>query len=372
MKRILFIDRDGTLIIEPEDKQVDRLDKLEFYPGVISALKRIVTTGMYELVIVSNQDGLGTLSFPEDHFWPAQNMMMKTLRGEGIVFSKVLIDRSQPWENEPTRKPGTGLLQEFMTERYNLKGSYVIGDRISDIELSRNLGCQGILIGDDRMREHLVAQGLDSNCQLITADWDAVADLVLRENRVSHVERITRETDTDVVLHLDGSGRSTISTGLAFFDHMLDQLCRHAMVDLWVKVEGDLQVDEHHTIEDTALALGEAVAKALGSKLGIGRYGFCLPMDDALAQVALDFGGRPWLSWDVEFMREKIGDMPTEMFFHFFKSFSDAAKCTLHVRAEGKNEHHKIEAIFKALGKSIRMAVSHNGTNVLPSTKGVL
>jgi imidazoleglycerol-phosphate dehydratase / histidinol-phosphatase len=371
MKKVLFIDRDGTLIIEPPDEQIDSLEKLEFFPGVFTWLSRIAKETEYELVIVTNQDGLGTDRFPEHTFWPAQNKMVKAFENEGITFSKTFIDKSFPSDNKPTRKPGTGMLTEFFSETYDLANSYVIGDRITDVILAKNLGAKGILINDGSLQEKIKAQNLETNCALITKSWQEIYNLVVKVDRYASVNRKTNETDISIVLNLNGTGKSQISTGLGFFDHMLDQLARHGNVDLEVQVKGDLHIDEHHTIEDTALALGEAFLKALGDKRGIERYGFCLPMDDCLAQVAIDFGGRPWLVWDAEFKREKIGEMPTEMFYHFFKSFSDTAKCNLNIKAEGTNEHHKIEAIFKAFAKAIKMAVKKEG-NQLPSTKGML
>jgi imidazoleglycerol-phosphate dehydratase/histidinol-phosphatase len=371
MKKVLFIDRDGTMIIEPEDQQIDSLEKLEYYPGVFAGLSKIVADSDYELVIVTNQDGLGTSSFPEDTFWPAQQKMLKTFANEGIHFKKIFIDKSFQKENKPTRKPGTGLLTEFFNGEYDLKNSYVIGDRLTDVELAKNLGAKGILINDGSLINKMKEQNLDSFCALVTTDWQAIYKLVTTSERKAKVVRTTKETDINIELNLDGQGKANIHTGLAFFDHMLDQLARHGNVDLDIHVKGDLHIDEHHTIEDTALALGEAFLKALGDKRGIERYGFCLPMDDCLAQVAIDFGGRPWLMWAAEFKREKIGEMPTEMFYHFFKSFSDTAKANLNIKAEGTNEHHKIESIFKAFAKTIKMAIKKEG-NQLPSTKGTL
>lgn len=371
MKKVLFIDRDGTLILEPPDEQIDSLEKLEYYPGVFTWLRKIAHETDYELVIITNQDGLGTDRFPENTFWPTHERMMKTFENEGIKFSNVFIDKSFPHEKLNTRKPGTGLLTEYMSGKYDLKNSYVIGDRITDVELAKNLGARGILLNDSSLDSKIKEQKLDGFCALITKSWEDIYTMLANPKRNSTVSRKTKETDINIIVNLDGSGKSNISTGLAFFDHMLDQLARHGNVNLDINVKGDLHIDEHHTIEDTALALGDAFLQALGDKRGIERYGFCLPMDDCLAQVALDFGGRPWLVWDAEFKREKIGEMPTEMFYHFFKSFSDAAKCNLNVKAEGTNEHHKIEAIFKAFAKSIKMAVRKEG-NELPSTKGTL
>jgi imidazoleglycerol-phosphate dehydratase / histidinol-phosphatase len=369
MKKVLFIDRDGTLIVEPPDHQIDSLEKLDYFPGVFSWLGRIATECDYELVMVSNQDGLRTASFPEETFWPAQNKMLKTLEGEGIKFSKILIDESFPHENKPTRKPGIAMLTEFFTDVYDLKNSYVIGDRLTDVQLANNLGCKAILLTHETVSASL--NELHDVCSLITTSWEEIYRFLASPNRKASVRRTTKETDITIDLNLDGTGISSIQTGLGFFDHMLDQLARHGKLDLSVSVKGDLHIDEHHTIEDTALALGETFNKALGDKRGIERYGFTLPMDDCLAQVALDFGGRPWLVWDATFSREKIGEMPTEMFLHFFKSFSDASRCNLNIKAEGTNEHHKIESIFKAFAKAVKMAVRKDG-NELPSTKGTL
>lgn len=371
MKKVLFIDRDGTLINEPPDEQIDSLEKLEFFPGVFTWLGRIARETDFELVMVTNQDGLGTERFPEDTFWPAHNKMLDAFRNEGIVFSQIFIDRSFAHENLPTRKPGTGMLTSFFNGDYDLENSYVIGDRLTDVILAKNLGSKGILLNSGSLSERLVSDGLQDHCALTTMSWEDIYKLVSSPQRNASVHRKTNETDINIEINLDGSGKSQISTGLGFFDHMLDQLSRHGNIDLKIDVKGDLHIDEHHTIEDTALALGEAFLKALGDKRGIGRYGFCLPMDDCLSQVAIDFGGRPWLVWEAEFKREKIGEMPTEMFYHFFKSFTDTSKSNLNVKAEGTNEHHKIEAIFKAFAKSIRMAVKREG-NQLPSTKGVL
>jgi imidazoleglycerol-phosphate dehydratase / histidinol-phosphatase len=372
MKKVLFIDRDGTLIIEPPDEQIDSLEKLEFYPGVFTWLPRIAAETNFDLVIVTNQDGLGTERFPENTFWPAHNKMIKAFENEGVFFSETFIDKSLPAENKPTRKPGTALLTKYFTAEYDLKNSFVIGDRLTDAQLAKNLGCKAILLNDpSAFEKKLSDQDLQPSCALITRTWQDIHTLLTAPPRVAKVQRTTKETDIRIELNLDGSGKSSIVTGLGFFDHMLDQLARHGNIDVNIKVKGDLHIDEHHTIEDTALALGEAFLKALGEKRGIERYGYCLPMDDCLAQVAIDFGGRPWLVWDAAFTREKIGEMPTEMFYHFFKSFSDTAKCNLNVRAEGTNEHHKIEAIFKAFAKSIKQAIKKDG-NQLPTTKGVL
>jgi imidazoleglycerol-phosphate dehydratase/histidinol-phosphatase len=370
MKKILFIDRDGTLINEPpEDPQIDNLEKLVFVPGVFTWLGRIASETDYELVMVTNQDGLGTVSFPEETFWPVQNKVIETLAGEGIHFKAIHIDRSFASENKPTRKPGIGMLTQYLSG-YDLNNSFVIGDRATDIQLAKNLGCKGILFNDGSLLEKIKQQNLEDVCVLSTGNWKDIYQKVF-QTRIATVDRITKETNIHIEINLDGNGQSSIRTGLGFYDHMLEQIARHGQLDLKVETKGDLHIDEHHTIEDTALALGEAVAKALGDKRGIARYGFCLPMDDCLAQVALDFGGRPWLVWEAEFKREKIGEMPTEMFYHFFKSFSDAGKCNLNIKAEGTNEHHKIEAIFKAFAKAIKMAVKKEG-NELPSTKGTL
>ncbi len=376
-KKVLFIDRDGTLIKEPADEQIDSFEKLIFYPGIFTFLGKIAKELSYELVMVTNQDGLGTESYPEDTFWPVHNFIMNTMEQEGIVFKEVLIDRTYPHENAETRKPATGLLTDYFSEEYDLQNSYVIGDRLTDIELAKNLGAKGIFIKNNLdlgSNEVTIDQKeVRSYIALETDSWEAIYKYLLSENRIASHARNTKETQIDIQLNLDGTGNSNISTGLAFFDHMLDQLARHGQLDLDIKVSGDLEVDEHHTIEDTAIALGEVFSEALGSKLGIERYGFCLPMDDCLAQVAIDFGGRNWLVWDADFKREKIGDMPTEMFYHFFKSFTDGAKANLNIKAEGTNEHHKIEAIFKAFAKAIKMAVKRDQEKmILPSTKGML
>ncbi|MBK9191307.1 MAG: bifunctional histidinol-phosphatase/imidazoleglycerol-phosphate dehydratase HisB [Crocinitomicaceae bacterium] len=363
MKRVLFIDRDGTLIIEPPvDFQVDSLEKLEFYPGVFSALSKIAAELDFELVMVTNQDGLGTSSFPEDTFWPAQNTMLKAFENEGIIFSDILIDKSFPEENLPTRKPGTGLLAKYIYGNYDLANSYVIGDRATDVQLAKNLGTKAIYMGTDKT----------VSADLVTTKWNEIYTYLKSVPRIATVKRKTSETDIEIELNLDGGGKSKIETGIGFFDHMLEQISKHGNLDLFVKVKGDLHIDEHHTVEDVALALGTAFVEALGSKRGIERYGFLLPMDECLAQVAIDFGGRPWLVWETEFKREKVGEMPTEMFKHFFKSFSDNAKCNLNIKAEGENEHHKIEAIFKAFAKAVKMAVGKTNNFSVPSTKGML
>lgn len=362
MKKILFIDRDGTLIQEPEDEQIDSFAKLKFLPGMINALSAIVRELDYELVMVTNQDGLGTDSFPEDIFWPVHNLILDVLEGEGIHFAEILIDRSFPADNAPTRKPRTGLLTHYIKGDYDLANSFVLGDRASDIHLAKNLGSRAIFIGEEEVE----------GAELRTMNWDRIYRYLKGLPRRAVVERVTKETSIKVALDLDGSGTANISTGLGFFDHMLEQIASHGGVDLEIEVQGDLEIDEHHTIEDTALALGQAFRNALGSRKGVGRYGFFLPMDDARAQVGLDFGGRPWLVWEAEFKREKVGDMPTEMFKHFFKSFSDTAACNLYIACEGDNEHHKIESIFKALARSIRMAIAKTKDSGVPSTKGTL
>ena len=375
MKKVLFIDRDGTLALEPEDYQLDAFDKLIFYPQVFTYLGKIARELDYTLVMVTNQDGLGTESFPENTFWPVHNLLLKSLEQEGIFFEEVLIDRSLPKDSAPTRKPKTGMLTQYFDDsQYDLANSYVIGDRLTDIELAKNLNAKGIFI---KKNETLVANeafgSLNETIVLKTKSWEAIYDFLKLEQRITVQKRATYETDINLSLNLDGSGKSNISTGIVFFDHMLDQLARHGGMDISLQVKGDLGVDEHHTIEDTAIVLGEAFAAALGSKLGIERYGFCLPMDDCLAQVAIDFGGRNWLVWEAEFTREMIGQMPTEMFIHFFKSFSDGAKANLNIKAEGTNEHHKIEAIFKAFAKAIKAAVKRDlDKMILPSTKGSL
>ncbi len=374
MKKILFIDRDGTLIVEPiSDMQVDSLEKLEFIPGVFRNLYNIQKFTDFKLVIVSNQDGLGTSSYPEETFWPAQQMMLKAFANEEITFSNIHIDPTFPEENSPNRKPGTGMLKEYFSTEYDLGGSFVIGDRITDMELAKNLGAKGIFFADESRRDELKNVGLRDHCALVTDNWDDIFRFLAIGERSATVRRRTSETDIFIELKLDGTGACDVSTGLGFFDHMLDQIGRHSGCDLSIKVIGDLAVDEHHTVEDTAIALGEAIRKALGEKRGIERYGFCLPMDDCLAQVALDFGGRSWLVWDAEFHREKVGDVPTEMFFHFFKSLSDSAQINLNIKAEGTNEHHKIEGIFKAFARALKMAIRKDPfVQSLPSTKGVL
>ncbi len=376
-KKVLFIDRDGTMIKEPIDEQIDSFEKIVFYPKCIPFLSKIAAELDYELVMVTNQDGLGTASFPEENFWTVHNFIMRTFENEGVIFNKVCIDRTFPSENANTRKPKTGLLTEYFSDEYDLKNSFVIGDRLTDVELGKNLGSKAIFINDNTNlgtgEISIKKEELNSYIALETSDWQKIYEFLKLESRVASIVRKTNETDISIKINLDGTGKSIIETGIAFFDHMLDQIARHGQMDLEILVKGDLQVDEHHTIEDTAIALGEVFAKALGNKLGIERYGFCLPMDDCLAQVAIDFGGRNWLVWETEFKREMIGQMPTEMFFHFFKSFTDGAKANLNIKAEGTNEHHKIEAIFKAFAKAIKVAVKRDVEKmILPSTKGVL
>lgn len=376
-RKVLFIDRDGTLIKETVDEQIDAFEKMIFYPKAFTYMSKIAQELDYELVMITNQDGLGTDSFPEDTFWPVHNFIMKSFENEGVVFDAVYLDRTFPHENAVTRKPGTGLLTSYFSDKYDLENSYVIGDRLTDIELAKNLGAKGIFINDNTelgTGETTVDRSeLDSIIALESNDWQEIYEFLKLEARTASIVRKTNETDIKIELNLDGTGKSDIKTGLAFFDHMLDQLARHGSMDLNIYVNGDLEVDEHHTIEDTAIALGEVFATALGNKLGIERYGFCLPMDDCLAQVAIDFGGRNWLEWEADFKREKIGEMPTEMFYHFFKSFTDGARANLNIKAEGVNEHHKIEAIFKAFAKAIKVAVKRDSEKmILPSTKGML
>ncbi len=376
-QKVLFIDRDGTIIQEPPGYQVDAFEKVTFYPKAFSYLSKIAQELDYKLVMITNQDGLGTDIFPEDTFWPVHNFILKSFENEGVVFDKVFIDKTLPEENANTRKPGTGMLTEFFTDEYDLENSFVLGDRITDIELAKNLGAQGIFISDhtDLGADEITTkrEDLDSYIALETTDWQQIYEFLKLKERHASISRNTNETKIEIDLNLDGTGNSDIKTGLAFFDHMLDQLARHGSMDLKIHVDGDLEVDEHHTIEDTAIALGEVFSIALSNKLGIERYGFCLPMDDCLAQVAIDFGGRNWLVWDADFKREKIGEMPTEMFYHFFKSFTDGARANLNIKAEGTNEHHKIEAIFKAFAKAIKVAVKRDPDKmVLPSTKGML
>ena len=377
-KRVLFIDRDGTLVLEPENYQLDSLTKLEFYPKVFQFISKIARELDFELAMVTNQDGLGTESFPEETFWPTQNFILKAFENEGVTFDEIFIDKSFPEDNAPTRKPRTGMLTKYLNNTsYDLENSFVIGDRITDVELAKNLGSKAIFIkNEENLGGNEIATSLEELQNVIalqTTNWQQIYEFLKLEQRTASIKRTTNETDIAINLNLDGTGKSNINTGISFFDHMLDQIARHGQMDLDIQVKGDLEVDEHHTIEDTAIALGEVFAKALGNKLGIERYGFCLPMDDCLAQAAIDFGGRNWLVWEAEFKREMIGQMPTEMFFHFFKSFTDGAKANLNIKAEGTNEHHKIEAIFKAFAKAIKVAVKRDTEKmILPSTKGML
>lgn len=376
-KKVLFIDRDGTLIKEAPDEQIDSMVKMAFYPGVFTYLGKIARELNFELVMVTNQDGLGTEAFPEENFWPLQNFIVESLANEGIHFAAIHIDRTFPEDNADTRKPGTGMLKEYFSEAYDLENSYVLGDRLTDMELAVNLGAKGIFIdnqtelGTDEVSRSY--EEISKEIALSTNSWAEIYELLRNKDRIASIQRNTNETEVAISLNPDGSGKSDIDTGIAFFDHMLDQLARHGQMDISIKVKGDLEVDEHHTIEDTAIALGEAFRSSLGNKLGIERYGYCLPMDDSLARVAVDFGGRNWLEWEAEFNREMIGKMPTEMFPHFFKSFTDGAAANLHIKAEGKNEHHKIEAVFKAFAKALKMAVKRDPDKMfLPSTKGKL
>ena len=376
-KKVLFIDRDGTLIRETEDEQIDSFEKLVFYPKALAYLPKIAKELDYELVMITNQDGLGTPSLPEEDFWPVHNFIMRSFENEGVIFDEVVIDRTFAKDNASTRKPNTGLVTKYFSAEYDLANSFVIGDRLTDVELAKNLEAKGIFINDNT---HLGTseitvkrEELDNYISLETSDWQRIYEFLKLEDRVAEINRKTNETNIFVKVNLDGTGKSEIDTGIAFFDHMIDQIARHGQMDLIVKVNGDLEVDEHHTIEDTAIALGEVFSEALANKLGIERYGFSLPMDDCLAQVSIDFGGRNWLVWDAEFKREMIGKMPTEMFYHFFKSFTDGAKANLNIKVEGENEHHKIEAIFKAFAKAIRAAVKRDAEKmILPSTKGML
>lgn len=377
MKKLLFIDRDGTLVLEPEDYQVDSFQKLKFYPQVFTYLSKIAKELDYELVMVTNQDGLGTDSHPEENFWPIQNFIIETFENEDVKFEDIFIDKTFAKDNAPTRKPNTGLLTKYFDkDTYDLENSFVIGDRITDVKLAKNLNSKAIFINNDETlgaKEILDNDDLENVIALKTTSWKAIYEFLKLKNRTSEIIRNTNETKIKINLNLDGTGKSNIDTGIAFFDHMLDQIAKHGQMDLEIKVDGDLEVDEHHTIEDTGIALGEAFYQALGNKLGIERYAFVLPMDDCLAQVALDFGGRNWIVWNAEFKREMIGKMPTEMFFHFFKSFSDSAKANLNIKAEGDNEHHKIESIFKAFAKCLRSAVKRDSEKmILPSTKGML
>jgi imidazoleglycerol-phosphate dehydratase/histidinol-phosphatase len=377
-KKVLFIDRDGTIVLEPENYQLDCLSKLEFYPKAFQYLAKIAKELDFELAMVTNQDGLGTASFPEDTFWPTQNFILKAFENEGVVFNEIFIDKSFPEDNAPTRKPRTGMLTKYINNpEYDLENSFVLGDRITDVELAKNIGSKAIFIkNEDSLGVTEIQSSIEYLSEIIaltTTSWKTIYEFLKLEARAASIIRKTNETDIAIAVNLDGTGKSNINTGLHFFDHMLDQIARHGQMDLDIQVTGDLEVDEHHTIEDTAIALGEVFAKALGNKLGIERYGFCLPMDDCLAQVAIDFGGRNWLVWEADFKREMIGQMPTEMFFHFFKSFTDGAKANLNIKAEGTNEHHKIEAIFKAFAKAIKVAVKRDTEKmILPSTKGML
>jgi imidazoleglycerol-phosphate dehydratase/histidinol-phosphatase len=378
-KKVLFIDRDGTMISECADEQIDSFYKLQFYPGALTYLPRIAKELDYELVMVTNQDGLGTIAHPDENFFPVHELIIKTFANEGVNFEATYIDRTFPADNAPTRKPGTGMLTSYLdVDKYDLANSFVIGDRLNDALLAKNLGAKAIWLNDDlgMGAKEFTADELKAIHSIIaikTTEWQKIYEFLKVGKRVIEHRRTTKETDIYIKIDLDGTGEAKVNTGLHFFDHMLDQIARHGSIDLEVVAKGDLHIDEHHTIEDTGIALGEAVATALGDKRGIERYGFCLPMDDCLAQAAIDFGGRNWLMWEAEFKREKVGDMPTEMFYHFFKSFTDAAKCNLNIKAEGYNEHHKIEAIFKAFAKAIKMAVRRDVNNmVLPSTKGVL
>ena len=375
MKKILFIDRDGTLALEPENYQLDSFEKLIFYPGVFNSLGKISRELDFELVMVTNQDGLGTPSFPENTFWPTHRFLLKCFENEEIIFDDIYIDKSLPSDNAPTRKPGIGLLKKYINNNnYDLENSYVIGDRITDMELALNLGAKGIFISNnEKLGEKEISENLNNTISLKTAKWNDIYSFLKLKQRVFTKKRLTNETEINLDLNLDGNGESYINTGIAFFDHMLNQLARHGNMDIKLSVDGDLEVDEHHTIEDTAIILGEAFYSALGEKIGIERYGFSLPMDDCLAQVSIDFGGRNWLVWEADFKREMIGKMPTEMFMHFFKSFSDGAKANINIKAEGSNEHHKIEAIFKAFAKAIKFAIKRDPNKmILPTTKGSL
>ena len=377
MKKVLFIDRDGTLIKETKDEQIDAFDKLDFYPNVFQYLSKIAKELDFELVLVTNQDGLGTKAFPENTFWPVHDFIIKTFQAEGIIFKEQYIDRTFAKDNASTRKPNIGMLTSYVSSQYDLANSFVIGDRLTDMELAKNLSCKGIFINDETYlgtNEISVNQkDLNAFIALETNSWEQIYTFLKTRDRSGYLERATQETQIKMTLNLDGTGQSNIHTGIPFFNHKLDQVAKHGQLDLSIQISGDLEVDEHHTIEDTAIALGDLFAKVLENKLGMERYGFCLPMDDCLAQVAIDFGGRNWLVWDAQFKREMIGSMPTEMFMHFFKSFTDGAKCNLNIKAEGINEHHKIEAIFKAFAKAIKMAVKRDVNKmILPSTKGLI
>ena len=376
MKKILFIDRDGTIVKEPNDYQLDEFKKLIFYPDVIKSLSSIYRDLDFEFVLITNQDGLGTKSFPEKDFWPFQNFIINVLEGEGVKFREILIDKTFSKENSLTRKPATGLVEKYINnDKYDLKNSFVIGDRLTDMEFAKNLNCKGIFICNDENlgRNEVKDNDLNQTIVLKTEKWNEIYKYLLMKSRSSIYNRKTNETNISVEINLDGTGESIINTGISFFDHMLDQLAKHGEIDLKIDIEGDLDIDEHHTIEDTAIALGKAFKKALGNKIGIERYGFSLPMDDSLAQVSLDFGGRSWLVWEADFNREMIGKMPTEMFSHFFKSFADSSMANINIKAEGENEHHKIEAIFKAFAKALKFAIKRDVSKmILPSTKGKL
>ncbi len=362
MKKVLFIDRDGTIIFEPANEQVNAIEDFRFLPGVITALSRIARETDFELVLITNQDGLGTASFPEETFWPLHNMMLQILKGEGVEFAEIFIDRTFPEDNAPTRKPGTAMLAKYLSQGVDLDSSFVIGDRITDLGLAKNLGCRAIYISGEKHPDAL----FNTTC------WDDIVKYLTSIPRTAHIERKTKETSVKISLNLDGSGISSINTGIGFFDHMLGQIAKHSGMDLSIEAKGDLEIDTHHLIEDVAIVLGKAVTRALGNKKGIGRYGFLVPMDDSLAQVVIDFSGRPWLAWNVEFINEMIGSMPSEMVFHFFKSFSDNAECNINVKAEGENDHHKAEAVFKAFARAFGMAVKRTGSCNVPSTKGSL
>ena len=376
MKKILFIDRDGTLVNEPKDYQLDSFEKLSFYPKVFNYLSKIYNELDYKLIVVTNQDGLGTDSFPYKNFTPVNDFIIKSFENEGVVFDNICIDNSFPEDNSVNRKPSTGMIKKYLNNKdYDIDNSFVIGDRLTDMELAKNISCSGIFIDNDANlgKSEVKDVDLDNVIKLKTKSWEEIYTFLKKQNRTSNIHRVTGETNVFVELNLDGSGNSDIKTGISFFDHMLDQLAKHSGVDLIIDTKGDLNVDEHHTIEDTGITLGKAFSEALGKKIGIERYGFCLPMDDCLAQVSIDFGGRNWIEWDVEFKREMIGKMPTEMFFHFFKSFSDSVKANINIKADGLNEHHKIESIFKAFAKSIKAAIKRDKNKmILPSTKGEL
>ncbi len=372
MKRALFIDRDGTLIQEPENEQVDNFEEFRYLPGVFTHLGKIARILPYELVIVSNQDGLGTAAYPESTFWPVQNRMIETFDQEDIHFEDILIDKSFEYENLPTRKPGIGMMQKYLAGDYDLANSFVIGDRTTDIRLAANLGCMGIYIGPEEKWNSRATPEDEKHCALKATTWKEIADYLFKKERAAEIRRVSKETDILVKVALYGTGKAIVSTGIGFFDHMIDQLARHSGCDLEVQVRGDLNVDEHHTVEDTAIVLGQAFRQAWGDLKGMNRYGFVLPMDDSQASVSIDLGGRPYLNWKVTFQREKVGELPTELFPHFFRSFSDGARCTLHIEATGENEHHKIEAIFKALARTLKQALAGDAEGTVPSTKGTI